>query len=158
YTVSDTLGNQGRAYVYVVTNPTVSPRLQADPLGGQMLVVDGTPGNDAILVTPGQREGDVLVSVNGVTTGPFHPSRVVVFGYGGDDRIEVADRVKVPGWLVGGPGNDVLMAGGGPSVLLGGAGNDVLVARRGRDLLIGGTRPGVLVRPAPAHPPGGGPP
>src|SRR5262249_20041550 len=111
YTVSDTLGNQGRAYVYVVTNPTVSPRVQADPLGGQMLVVDGTPGNDAILVTPGQREGDVLVSVNGVTTGPFHPSRVVVFGYGGDDRIEVADRVKVPGWLVGGPGNDVLVAG-----------------------------------------------
>jgi tetratricopeptide (TPR) repeat protein len=145
FTVKDTKGNQGSATVSVLIDPTASPRLQPDPLGGQMLVVDGTPNSDNILVTPGPRQGDVLVSVNGVTTGPFHPtSRLVVFGYGGENRIQVSDRVKVPAWLVGGPGNDLLIAGGGPSVLLGGAGNDTLVAGTGRDLLIGGTGSDVL--------------
>lgn len=146
FTVQDTLGHQGQALVTVLIEPTAAPRLQADPLGGQMLVVDGTPTNDDILVTPGPHTGDVMVSVNGVTTGPYHPtSRVVVFGYGGDNHIQVSDGVQVPAWLVGGPGNNTLIAGGGPSVLLGGPGNDTLVGGTGRDLLIDGSGTDVLI-------------
>jgi Ca2+-binding RTX toxin-like protein len=146
FSVKDTKGNQGTATVSVLINPTGAPRLQPDPLGGQMLVVDGTPNGDNIYVGPGSHKGDLLVSVNGTTTGPFHPtSRVVVFGYGGDNRIQVSDRVQTPAWLVGGRGNDTLLAGGGPSVLMGGPGNDILVAGTGRDVLIGGTGSDVLI-------------
>jgi hypothetical protein len=146
YTVQDTVGDTAEARVYVSINPTSSPRLQPDSLGGQMLVVDGTPNNDNMLVTPGPHPGDVVVSVNGVKSGPFHPtSRVVLFGDGGANRIQVSPLVTVPAWLVGGPGNDILMAGGGPSVLLGGPGNDLLIGVTGRDLLIGGTGSDTLI-------------
>lgn len=146
YSIADTTGFwQSFAGVFVIISPTVA-RLQADPLGGQMLVVDGTAGNDTILVNPGRRDGDVFVSVNGVTSGPFRPtSRVVVLGYGGDDRIEVADRVRVTAWLVGGVGNDTLAAGGGSGVLLGGAGKDILAAGAGRSVMIGGSGADVLI-------------
>jgi Ca2+-binding RTX toxin-like protein len=147
YSVKDTLGHEGEAFAYVLINPTAVPRLQPDDLGGQMLVVDGTPNNDTIVVSPGARPGDVVVLENGVLAGPFHPtSRVVVLGYGGDDRILVSPQVRTPAWLVGGDGNDVLIAGGGPSVLLGGPGNNTLVANGvGRDLLIGGTGTNTLI-------------
>jgi Ca2+-binding RTX toxin-like protein len=140
YTIKDTLGHESGANVFIVINPTATPRLQADALlGGQMLVVDGTPNDDTILVKPGTHAGDVLVSVNGITSGPFHPtSRMVIFGYGGNNHIQVSKLVTVPAWLVGGTGNGTLIAGGGPSILIGGRGNDTLVAGSGRDLFIGG--------------------
>lgn len=140
YTVSDTTGVwHSFADDFVLINTTAAPRMQVDPLGGTMLVVDGTPGDDTILVTPGKRPGDVTVSVNGVVSGPFHPTgRVVVLGYGGNDRIQVSESVRSTAWLAGGAGNDVLLAGGGPSVLLGGNGNDILASGRGRDLMVGG--------------------
>jgi hypothetical protein len=139
YTVSDTTGLWNSTAEVYVRIQTAAPRLQADPLGGQMLIVDGTSGDDKIVITAGRKHGDVVVSVNGVISGPFHPtSRVVVFGYGGNDRVEVANRVKSTAWLVGGDGNDTLGAGAGPSVLLGGDGNDYLVAGTERALLIGG--------------------
>jgi hypothetical protein len=139
YTVKSTLGNMGRATIYVTVDATAAPRLQTDWLGGQMLVVDGTAGNDTILIAPGRHAGDVIVTVNGVSSGPFRPTgRIAVLGYGGDDRIVVDPRVQAPAWLVGGSGNDTLLAGGGSSVLLGGTGDDLLVSGLGRDLLIGG--------------------
>lgn len=128
YRVSDTLGASARGHVYVVVN-AAALRLQADLLGGTMLVVDGTPGADTILVTPSTRAGEVVVSVNGSVTGPFRPtSRIELQGYEGDDRIQVSDQVRIPAWFVGGAGNDTLIAGGGPSILLGGDGADNLVS------------------------------
>ena len=139
FSVEDSIGHWGLGHIYIYTDPTAAPRLQADPLGGQMLVVDGTTGDDAISINPARHSGDVLVTVNGVTSGPFHPTgRIVVLGYGGDDTIQVSNRVPSPAWLVGGFGNDKLTAGGGPSILLGGSGNDTLTAGTGRDFLIGG--------------------
>lgn len=140
YTVSDTTGFwHSFAEMFLLVKPTATPRLQADTLGGKMLVVDGTFAGDAIKVTPGARAGDVKVTINGVSSGPYHPtSRVVVLGYGGNDNLEVSKKVQSKIWLVGGTGNDKLVAGSGRSVLLGGLGNDILVAGQGRDLLIGG--------------------
>jgi hypothetical protein len=139
YEISDIYGDKASGAIVILVNATDAPRLQADPLGGTMLVVDGTGFADTIAVSPASRCGDVIVTMNGVVSGPFHPtSRIVVLGYGGDDDIRVADGVNIPAWLVGGAGNDFLKAGGGPSVLLGGDGNDTLVSGRGRDLLIGG--------------------
>src|SRR5262249_11513129 len=116
-----------------------APRLQADPLGGQMLVVEGTNQADSILIVPGDRRGEVRAIVNGVSSPSFRPtSRIVVFGYGGDDAIVVSPLVRNTTWLIGGSENDVLMAGGGPAILMGGDGDDVQIGGRGRDLLIGG--------------------
>ncbi len=145
YSVKSTAGHEGRSDIFVPVYPA-APRLQADPLGGTMLVVDGTPGNDTINVHPGRHAGDVLVTSNGVTRGPFHPtSRIVAFGYAGNDQITVARDIRLPAWLDGGDGNNFLVGGGGNSVLLGGGGNDTLIGRANRDLLIGGGGQDVLV-------------
>jgi len=115
------------------------PRLQADPQDGQMLVVDGTQGNDTIRILPGDRWGEVKAIVNGVCSPSFRPtSRIVVFGYAGDDTITVDPRVTYKTWLIGGLGNDTLKAGGGPALLMGNEGNDTLFGGYQRDILIGG--------------------
>src|SRR5262245_44994361 len=107
--------------------------------GGQMLVVDGTHSADTISIVPGDRWNQVKAVVNGVTSPSFRPdTRIVVFGYGGDDTITVSPRVHVPVWLDGGIGNDTLTAGGGPALLMGSDGNDTLNGGRSRDMLIGG--------------------
>jgi hypothetical protein len=124
--------------VFVVVS-AAPPRLQADPNGGQMLVVDGTQNADSIQIVPGNGCGQVKAIVNGVSSPSFQPtSRIVVFGYGGDDTITVSPSVRNTTWLVGGSGNDLLKAGGGPSLLMGGDGNDTLQGGYSRDVLIGG--------------------
>lgn len=139
YEVSDIYGDTTTGTVNIIVNATTTPRLQDDPLGGTMLVVDGTAFADTIVVSPGTACGDVVVTVNGVVSDSFRPSsRIVVLGYGGNDNIQVADDVKTPVWLVGGAGNDTLKGGGGPSLLLGGNGNDTLVSGIARNVLIGG--------------------
>jgi hypothetical protein len=55
-----------------------------------MLVVDGTPLDDTINIFPYCHMGDVMVTINGVTSGPFHPtSRIDAFGYAGNNHITV---------------------------------------------------------------------
>ena len=113
--------------------------LQADPLGGTALVVGGTTHNDLIIVTPSGHSGTVRVYVNCSNVGTFTPtSRVIVYAQAGNDAVKVDGAVRLPAWLYGGAGNDVLLGGRGNDVLLGGAGNDVLLGGRGHDLLIGG--------------------
>ncbi len=68
----------------------------------------------------------------------------VIYGQGGDDRLEGGDGndliVESAGdnWLIGGDGNDRLVGGIGNDILLGGLGNDILSSSLGRNLLIGG--------------------
>ena len=45
----------------------------------------------------------------------------------------------------GGAGDDVLIAGGGPTVIFGGAGNDVIVGGSGGNILVGGDGTDVVV-------------
>ena len=60
----------------------------------------------------------------------------------GNDSASVAPALRLPVVIVGGTGDDRLMAGGGSSLLIGGPGRDVLAAaqtgRRG-SILIGGS-------------------
>lgn len=131
--------SSGYGFVSVIINPSAIPRLEPDPEGGQMLVVDGTIQGDTIQIIPGGRRGEVKAIVNGVTSPSFRPTRVLVFGYIGNDQFTVDSRVQIPTWLVGGIGNDTLQGGGGPSLLVGNEGNDILRGGAGRDVLIGGT-------------------
>ena len=113
----------------------------SDPLDStkQALYVFGTAGNDTILINPGSKSGDVSVTMNGRSTGTFHPtSRIIVHALAGNDYIGISDRIALPAWLYGDDGNDVLWGGGGPNILSGGGGNDNLYGGKGRSLLIGG--------------------
>jgi Ca2+-binding RTX toxin-like protein len=139
YYAATTSGAHDTDLVYVLINAT-PPRLQTDPNGGgQMLVVDGTNTADTISIVPGDRWNQVKAVVNGVTSPSFPPdTRIVVFGYAGDDTITVSPRVRATVWLDGGAGNDMLTAGGGPALLMGSDGNDTLNGGGASDLLIGG--------------------
>lgn len=106
---------------------------------GQPVLLQGTPGPDR-LVGKGPIAGlggdDFIRSEGGpVCAGP------------GDDVVRFDPRATV-GWLSGGPGADLLIAGEtsddlfggpGPDRLLGGPGNDVLRGGPGDDLLRGGS-------------------
>jgi hypothetical protein len=146
YSVKTTAGGgPGSTYVDFAVYPE-APRVQPDPLGGTMLVVDGTANNDVIRFDRGHKDGSVMVTINGVTSGPFYPtSRIVAFGYAGDDQITASARIKMPVWIDGGSGNDFIGGGGGPNLLMGGSGNDILIGGNNRDVLIGGTGQDILL-------------
>jgi hypothetical protein len=57
---------------------------------------------------------------------------------GGDDTVALARKVTAPVTMRGGPGDDVLVGGGGRDRLLGGPGDDELVGRHADDRLYGG--------------------
>ncbi|MEX0613176.1 MAG: PKD domain-containing protein, partial [Pirellulales bacterium] len=116
-----------------------SVNVTAYALQGSDLVVGGTLGDDRINFKPGDHPGEILVSMNGVSHGPFTPTgRLVAFGQAGDDELEAAGSITLAAWLYGDAGNDRLKGGAGHDVLFGGDGDDLLVGGSGRDLLIGG--------------------
>jgi Ca2+-binding RTX toxin-like protein len=48
-----------------------------------------------------------------------------VYGKGGNDVLSALGNIRVPVWMDGGAGNDVLLGGGGSNVLDGGEGDDI---------------------------------
>jgi uncharacterized repeat protein (TIGR01451 family) len=114
--------------------------LNANPLDPSKmdLVVAGSSKNDTILVQPAPG-GRLMVLLNGKQVSNFATTgNLVVYGRGGDDTITVDPAVTHTAILVGGIGNDKLVAGNSNSVLSGGDGNDQLTAGTGRNILIGG--------------------
>jgi uncharacterized delta-60 repeat protein len=126
--------------------PTLSQRADELNPGRTKLVVTGTSGNDSIGFNPNSNTGLIDAAVNNLPTGTFAPTgRLVAYGLGGDDNLQVAGSIKLPAWLYGGDGNDRLNGGNGPNVLLGGNGNDVLLGGTNRDVMIGGAGADQLV-------------
>jgi PKD repeat protein len=116
--------------------------MEDDPFipGATDLVVGGGDGDDVIRFHPVGTNGDVGLILNGVTLGVFHPTgRLIAYGQGGNDDIQVASSINLMAWLYGNTGNDRLKGGSGPSMLMGGSGNDNVNGGSGRGLLIGGT-------------------
>ena len=129
--------------------------LSSSTLEGNVLTVEGTSGDDLIVLRPNTR-GRVLVMVNGFQESFSSVGRVVVQGRLGNDVVRVMGTFAKPVELHGGEGDDVLEAGPradsvfgeegddvlrgatGNDVLVGGLGNDRLLGQAGRDLMIGG--------------------
>jgi uncharacterized protein YkwD len=117
-------------------------------VAGGYLVVQGTPGRDAISVAlrpVATRLGPAfaaVVSVDGVarfrTTSPF--AVVVVRGGDGDDAITITGggRSPAPAVIDAGAGNDVVNATRAADIIAGGAGADRIWGGGGRDQLDGG--------------------
>ena len=112
--------------------------------GKKMLLV-GAPdaplgGGVANKISLSSVTGGTKVTIDGITTTVTPAThRVVVYGNGGDDQIQVVGSLVVPAEMYGGDGNDRLKGNGANDILVGGDGDDMVVGGAGRDLLIGGT-------------------
>jgi RTX calcium-binding nonapeptide repeat (4 copies) len=138
---------------------TVSPlnagtiQLLRDPINpsSNALVVNGTANDDTIMISkgPGANKVTATITSSGLSvkqtfsTSAF--DRIIVYGGEGNDHIQVGNEVVAPAILLGGAGNDTIVAGGGPTIEVGGAGNDVLTGGPKNDILIGGGGSDVLV-------------
>jgi Ca2+-binding RTX toxin-like protein len=134
---------------------TASVTINVLPITGDTFVLNGTNGNDVIIVSS-TGPNSVTAYVNRDILNQAGIQRIIVNGLSGFDVVEVIG-LSVPAVLDGGSGsdiffdvsrgNDILLGGSGPDVLFGGFGADVLVggassnvlfAGRGNDILIGG--------------------
>lgn len=116
--------------------------LEDDPFdaGRQALVAHGTAGNDTILFQARNNGAAVAVQINGKRYGEFalsEISRLIAYGYDGNDRLIVEDGLKIDAFLSGGAGDDFLQGGDGADLLLGGDGQDTLIGKR-REKVDGG--------------------
>jgi hypothetical protein len=122
----------------------VSVSIQADLAAStkEMLFIDGTAGNDSIVLAG--NSGSVTLTFNGTSLGNIVPpgsnpvGLVVVNGEAGDDVLD-ARALGISSVLEGGSGNDTLYGGSAPNLLVGGSGADTLYAGGAGDILIGGT-------------------
>ena len=147
-TATDKDGGTSATAASTVVNVTgVSAQLTSDPLnpGQQMLLVNGTSGDDNIKLTVNDNKDTVSVSVSNVlvatftTTATFSSaSRIAVYGNDGNDTITHGGGFNRAVELYGGNGNDTLNAGTNGDILVGGLGDDSLNSGLGNDLLIGG--------------------
>ncbi len=128
-------GGSGDTFT-VIGTPTITPTVQ----GVSDTIVQGTSGNDTIIVSTVGNTSQVTVKLNRKVVGTYQPTgRMIVHGLAGDDDLQVTGNTNVPMWLYGDAGNDRLKGGAGNDVLMGGDGDDLLAGGSGRDLLIGGT-------------------
>lgn len=102
------------------------------------LVVDGTAGNDNILVD--HLGATTSVKIGGVEQGPFNTAditdHVIVNAFAGIDTVQV--RGSLPSEIHGGDGADILTGGLASDIIFGGAGNDFIQGGSGDDVLFGG--------------------
>ena len=128
-------GGSGDTFT-VIGTPTITPTVQ----GVSDTIVQGTSGNDTIVLSPVGNTTQITVKLNGKVVGTYQPTgRMIVHGLAGDDDIQVTGNTSVSMWLYGDGNNDRLKGGAGNDVLMDGDGDDLLVGGSGRDLLIGGT-------------------
>jgi Ca2+-binding RTX toxin-like protein len=102
------------------------------------LIVDGTMGNDTIVVTGQGTSASVLglpATVN-VTGAEGANDSLVIHALGGDDGINAS---QLPAGVIqltedGGAGNDLLLGSQGNDILIGGDGNDFVQGNQGSDV------------------------
>jgi Ca2+-binding RTX toxin-like protein len=107
------------------------PILFQPDVGGKKLTAPGI-----VQTVPG--EPSARLSYHGSDMGTFIADRIVVYGQGGHDLIQLNAGIQTDAWLFGGPGNDILVGGAGDDILVGSTGDDILYGFGGRDLVFGG--------------------
>ena len=130
----------------------LSPRiLLAAALENVILTVDGTPGDDVVIVAANKRFVNVLTVF--VNDEPSHFSlsalnSIRVATGDGDDKIWIdssLDPMRYASTIDAGSGNDSVTTGEGADSVTAGAGDDKVYTNGGRDLLDGGTGRDLLV-------------
>jgi hypothetical protein len=116
-------------------------QVQVDPLlvGKEMLIINGTSGNDTISVKPrGTSTTSFNVIINGGPTLLYEnvTGRIKVLGNAGNDRITIGSTVKKQTELNGGSGNDTIVGGSGIDYMTGGFGDDSISGGANSDYLV----------------------
>jgi hypothetical protein len=137
----------GNYFVQLASERNASALYENDPANPSLtdLVVGGNASSgDHIQVTSVKGGQAIRVQIDSqdfAYRGDFPSagiSRLIVYGAPGDNHIEVAQDVTLPAILVGGDGNDLIQAGGGPTVVVAGGGDDHLIGGAASNILIGG--------------------
>jgi Ca2+-binding RTX toxin-like protein len=94
------------------------------PAAGTRLTLNGTAGNDSMVVT--QVGASLKINVNGAIThrGAFEFAGITLNGSGGDDFLFLDKAITLPFTLNGGDGNDLMHPGAGAGNVIGGTGTD----------------------------------
>jgi uncharacterized protein GlcG (DUF336 family) len=123
----------------------LSPNASAALVDGT-LFVSGDNGRNAIQVSADA--GDLVVIDNGSVVNRVASSRVLqlaIVSGDGNTTVRVAADVMQPATIEGVAGQDVLMAGGGPTTLIAGTGPTKLVGGPAADILIAGGPNDILI-------------
>ncbi len=127
-------------------------RLLSAELVGEELRIDGTEGDDAIVIESADPGQVVLFGVEGVEDGTVFEgvSSIIARLKGGDDSATVVGALLTAAGtpmsvrIQGGEGNDTLIGGDGSETLLGGEGDDEIDAGGGDDEIRGGAGDDVI--------------
>jgi Ca2+-binding RTX toxin-like protein len=128
----------------------LAAQVSASLLGGGVLSVQGTPGNDSILLrqdagkisvvgVPIVAGTDSLTQVDASTV-----TKIQINGNGGNDVIRLdpgSQPIAVPAVITGGSGNDFIVGGTGNDTITGGGGQDTVWGGGGSDTITGATAP-----------------
>jgi uncharacterized protein GlcG (DUF336 family) len=117
-------------------------------LSGGVLSIQAATGGDVLSLKRNSATNKLVLSEHGTPLAQFASGKVgniVMTGSDGDDQLTIATNVLQPATLSGGAGNDVLRAGGGPTLLLGGEGDDKLIGGAAPCILMGGNGNDILV-------------
>lgn len=105
-------------------------------LSNGVLTINGTSGDDVIGVSLKQSVYTVTMGGASVSFASAGVSSLEILCGDGNDRVDASSAV-VPGYMLGGAGNDTLIGGIGNDTLSGGGGKDSLVGNAGNDRLGG---------------------
>lgn len=122
----------------------------ADHMGMNTLIIQGTEGKDKISIS--QDSGEIHVQINDSFDHFFAQpiSRIEVYTQVGKDKVTVAPDVTTTVFVFGGVGNDTIQGGGGATVIVGGPGRNTLIGGSSPTILIGGAGHDTLVTGAGA--------
>jgi Ca2+-binding RTX toxin-like protein len=141
---NDLLMNNDGEYQIVSDSSDVviqgGPGGSTSSLVNHILRVNGTAGNDQIIVRPGTTSSaNFDVVINGITQNYLRGdiSLIQVDGGSGDDHITIDASIQLATKLYGGAGNDIIIGGGGSDRIMGGDGNDWVSGGAGNDVIYG---------------------
>lgn len=138
-TISDDDGASAVATYNSLTVSTSSDVIEDIFTGGTVRYFAAPAGTSADKIFITSTTTATQATINGVLTPLKGPAdRIVVYGNGGDDQIQVQGTAATPVEIYGGAGNDKLKGGNLNDVLVGGDGDDMVVGGAGRDFLVGG--------------------
>lgn len=124
--------------------PLASRLLLSADLKGATLRIEGTPGDDSIVVSLHQRYINLMVAnVNGAQRyfALGDVGHVAVLAGAGNDNVVIdaaLDPLQINSWIEGQDGNDTITGNGWADTLRGGAGDDSLIGGAGNDRIDGG--------------------
>ncbi|HET9737409.1 MAG TPA: calcium-binding protein [Solirubrobacteraceae bacterium] len=130
--------------------PDLAATAGGDDLAADNVVVNGTTGDDVVIVTGAGTSAQVsglpaLVSVSGAIAGS---DRITVNALAGEDVVDASGLAATAALLTidGGDNDDVLIGGEGDDTLIGGAGDDVLLGGPGNDTIDGAPGDDVVIQ------------